>query len=137
MSNWIEATVVENYKWTHNLFSLKIKANVDKFIAGQYTKLGLKIDDNIVQRAYSFVNKPQSSTLEIYITTVKDGLLSPQLEKLKPCLTTGAPAVGGFLVWRQSFSRSVSRLAVIGRKGRLLNAYIRAFGTFTLSLKVK
>ncbi|ASK78039.1 ferredoxin--NADP(+) reductase [Paraphotobacterium marinum] len=83
MSNWIEATVVENYKWTHNLFSLKIKANIDKFIAGQYTKLGLKIDDNIIQRAYSFVNKPQSSTLEIYITTVNDGLLSPQLEKLQ------------------------------------------------------
>ncbi len=84
MTTWIEGTVVENYRWHETLFSLKIKADIDPFVAGQFTKLALDINGERVQRAYSFVNSPEDELIEIYIVKVEDGLLSPKLDALQP-----------------------------------------------------
>ncbi|WP_325891437.1 ferredoxin--NADP reductase [Grimontia sp. NTOU-MAR1] len=83
MATWIKAEVIENRRWSKDLFSLVLDANVDAFTAGQFTKLGLEIDGKIIQRAYSFVNPPNSKYLEIYATRVADGLLSPRLHALE------------------------------------------------------
>ncbi|AMG30429.1 ferredoxin--NADP reductase [Grimontia hollisae] len=83
MATWIKAKVIENRRWNKDLFSLVLDADVDPFIAGQFTKLGLEIDGKIIQRAYSFVNPPNSKYLEIYATRVADGLLSPRLHALE------------------------------------------------------
>lgn len=84
MATWIKAKVIENRRWNKDLFSLVLDADVDPFIAGQFTKLGLEIEGKIIQRAYSFVNPPNSKYLEIYATRVADGLLSPRLHALEP-----------------------------------------------------
>ena len=83
MSNWIEGNVIENKHWTDLLYSLRIEADIDPFIAGQYGRLGLEIDDQIVGRPYSFVNAPHESILEFYSITVSEGPLSPKLAELK------------------------------------------------------
>ena len=83
MSNWIEGQVIENKHWTDLLYSLRIEASIDPFVAGQYGRLGLEIDDQIVGRPYSFVNPPHESILEFYSITVSEGPLSPKLAQLK------------------------------------------------------
>jgi ferredoxin--NADP+ reductase len=70
--------------WTDALFSLYVRAPVHPFTAGQFTKLGLEIDGERVQRAYSYVNAPGNPDLEFYLVTVPDGKLSPRLAALKP-----------------------------------------------------
>ena len=83
MSNWIEGKVVENKHWTDLLYSLRIEADINPFIAGQYGRLGLEIDEQIVGRPYSFVNAPHEPLLEFYSIEVSEGPLSPKLANLK------------------------------------------------------
>ncbi|ATF09221.1 ferredoxin--NADP reductase [Candidatus Enterovibrio altilux] len=83
MATWIKAKVIANRRWNKNLFSLVLDADVDPFIAGQFTKLGLEINGKLIQRAYSYVNPPDGKYLEIYVTRVTDGLLSPALHALE------------------------------------------------------
>jgi ferredoxin--NADP+ reductase len=54
------------------------------FTAGQFAKLGLDVDGERVQRAYSYVNAPGNPDLEFYLVTVPEGKLSPRLAALKP-----------------------------------------------------
>ncbi|MCD9479760.1 ferredoxin--NADP reductase [Photobacterium phosphoreum] len=83
MADWIPAQVIANRHWNQDLFSLSLRANIEPFKAGQFTKLGIMIGDNLIQRAYSFVNSPQHTDIEIYATRVADGLLSPRLHALQ------------------------------------------------------
>ncbi|ELR63973.1 Ferredoxin--NADP(+) reductase [Photobacterium marinum] len=83
MADWIPAEVITNRHWNSDLFSLVLRANIEPFRAGQFTKLGLEIDGQIVQRAYSFVNPPSNNKIEIYATRVADGILSPRLHALE------------------------------------------------------
>jgi len=83
MSNWVQGKVVENKHWTDLLYSLRIEANIDPFVAGQYGRLGLEIDDQIVGRPYSFVNPPHENIYEFYSITVSEGPLSPKLSSLR------------------------------------------------------
>ncbi|MXP51454.1 ferredoxin--NADP(+) reductase [Pantoea sp. SoEX] len=84
MSDWIDARVHEVKNWTDTLFSLRIKAPICPFIAGQFTKIALELEGKRIQRAYSYVNAPNDEILEFYLTTVADGKLSPYLHILKP-----------------------------------------------------
>jgi ferredoxin--NADP+ reductase len=83
MSNWIKGKIVENKHWTDSLYSLSVEAKIDPFIAGQYGRLGLEIDDQIVGRPYSFVNAPHEPLLEFYSIKVSEGPLSPKLAELE------------------------------------------------------
>lgn len=82
MSNWLKGKVVDNKHWTDSLYSLRIDADIDPFLAGQYGRLGLEIDDQIVGRPYSFVNAPHEPLHEFYSITVSEGPLSPKLAQL-------------------------------------------------------
>src|SRR5215475_4983807 len=84
MAEWVNAEVQEVKNWTDALFSLRVRAPVDPFIAGQFAKLALEIDGERVQRAYSYVNAPQDPLLEFYLVTVPEGKLSPRLQTLRP-----------------------------------------------------
>ena len=84
MAEWVNAQVKEVKNWTDALFSLRVQAPVDPFIAGQFAKLALEIDGERVQRAYSYVNAPKDDLLEFYLVTVPDGKLSPHLHALRP-----------------------------------------------------
>ncbi|WP_040855100.1 ferredoxin--NADP reductase [Thiorhodovibrio frisius] len=80
--DWIEGQVVGLRHWSDNLYSLKIDAPLQSFVAGQYIKLALDIDEKRVGRPYSLVNAPEERPLEIYFNEVPDGPLSPRLSDL-------------------------------------------------------
>lgn len=100
MAEWVNATVKEVRNWTDSLFSLVVNAPVDPFIAGQFAKLGLEIDGQRVQRAYSYVNAPNNPDLEFYLVDVPDGKLSPRLHALQTgdSLMVTKEAAGFFVV---------------------------------------
>ncbi len=58
MSNWVDAEVIENIRWTNTLYSLRVKGDIGEYEAGQFGRLGLMIDEQIVGRPYSFVSAP-------------------------------------------------------------------------------
>ncbi len=84
MEKWLEGTVVEKRHWSDKLYSLRLKAPVEGFTAGQFTRLALEIDGERVARPYSFVNPPHDELVEIHFNEVEDGPLSPRLAALEP-----------------------------------------------------
>jgi ferredoxin--NADP+ reductase len=84
MAEWVKGKVVQVENWTDALFSLTVHAPVAPFTGGQFTKLGMEIDGERVQRAYSYVNAPSNPNLEFYLVTVPEGKLSPRLHALQP-----------------------------------------------------
>ncbi len=87
MSEWVQGIVVENIRWTEQLHSLRIDADIDPFSAGQFTRLALDLNGERIARPYSFVNAPDQRPLEFYFITVPHGPLSEHLYELK----TGDP----------------------------------------------
>ncbi|VFP81660.1 ferredoxin--NADP reductase [Buchnera aphidicola] len=80
MNQWLEVELINLKKWKNNLFTLIIKAPINSFIAGQFTKLSyINSKKKRIQRAYSFVNKPNNKNLEFYILLINKGKLTPKL----------------------------------------------------------
>ncbi|GLQ74227.1 ferredoxin--NADP reductase [Vibrio penaeicida] len=80
--------VTQRIDWTENVFTIQVNAKIEPYTAGQFTKLGLKVDDDDwVRRAYSMVNSPNQSQgpdfLEFLIISDSDGQLSPKLHELQ------------------------------------------------------
>lgn len=99
MAQWVEGRVIERIDWSGRLHSLRIEAKIEPFRAGQFTKLGLPIGEEIVGRPYSFVNAPGEPLLEFYFSTLPEGPLSPRLAALRPGdAVQVAPNPNGFLV---------------------------------------
>ncbi|WP_440056947.1 ferredoxin--NADP reductase (plasmid) [Pseudoalteromonas sp. T1lg65] len=82
MAAWTKGTVSEVIDWNDTLFTVKIKADIAPFVAGQFTKLALDNGDKRIARAYSFVNAPSQSHLEFLLVEVPGGNLSPPLHRL-------------------------------------------------------
>ena len=98
-AKWIEGTVVGQRRWTDSLYSLQVRAAVGPFEAGQFTKLALGIDGEMVARPYSFVNPPREQPCEFYYVVVPGGPLTPRLARLEPMdVVFLAPNPSGFLV---------------------------------------
>lgn len=98
MSKFVEGTVVGKRRWTELLYSLRVAAEVAPFHAGQFTKLALDINGEIVGRPYSFINAPGENPLEFYFILVPAGPLSSRLAALEvgdPVLVS--PHAAGFL----------------------------------------
>jgi ferredoxin/flavodoxin---NADP+ reductase len=83
-NRWSEGRVREVYRWTDTLYSIRINADVQPFTAGQFTKLGLVIDGELVSRPYSYVNAPHEDALEFYFVTVPQGPLTNRMVALSP-----------------------------------------------------
>ncbi len=84
MSKWVEGTVVAQRHWAGLLYSLQIEAKLAPFQAGQFTKLALAVDGEMVGRPYSFVNAPSARPHEFYYVVLPDHPLTPRLCKLEP-----------------------------------------------------
>ncbi|KAF5301282.1 hypothetical protein FQR65_LT19243 [Abscondita terminalis] len=54
-----------------------------KFTAGQFARIGLKVGDDLVVRAYSVVSSPFDETLEFFSIVVPDGAFTSNLQHLK------------------------------------------------------
>ena len=98
MSKWVEGTVVAQKHWAGLLYSLQVEADVAPFQAGQFTKLALAVDGEIMGRPYSFVNAPAARPHEFYYVVLPDHPLTPHLCKLEAGDTVYlAPQAAGFL----------------------------------------
>ena len=82
-SNWIEGTILEQKNWTDSLASIKINAKVNPYISGQFTRIALEINNEIISRPYSYVSAPSDNFLEIVYVKIPNGILTPELSKLK------------------------------------------------------
>ncbi|MHB8668916.1 MAG: ferredoxin--NADP reductase [Burkholderiales bacterium] len=99
MSKWVEGTVVAQKHWAGLLYSLQIEAELAPFEAGQFTKLALAVNGEMVGRPYSFVNAPATRPHEFYYVVLHDHPLTPRLCRLEPGDTIYvAPQAAGFLV---------------------------------------
>jgi ferredoxin--NADP+ reductase len=83
MSTWVKGTVVNLRQWTDELYSVQVEADIARFTAGQFTRVALELDGEMVARPYSFVNGPANPLHEFYFILVKDGPLTHELIKLK------------------------------------------------------
>ena len=79
---WLDGRVVARKAWTEHHFSLSIEADLPPFEAGQFVRLGLDVDGQVVGRPYSLVNPPDAEMLEIYFDIVPGGPLSTHLSVL-------------------------------------------------------
>jgi ferredoxin--NADP+ reductase len=77
---WVKGSVVEKIVWTESLFSLRIAADIEPFLAGQYNRLRACIRGEYVSRPYSYVNPPARRPLEFFIRRV-EGPLSSHLSQ--------------------------------------------------------
>ena len=98
MSKFVEGTVAGKRRWAERLYSLQVAAKVAPFQAGQFTKLALDINGEMVGRAYSFINAPGETPLEFYFVEVPGGLLTPRLAALEAGDSVWvSPQAAGFL----------------------------------------
>ncbi len=59
--------VLSVHRWTPTLFSFTLTRPAHfKFAAGQFARIGLKVKDDLVVRAYSIVSSPYDETLEFF-----------------------------------------------------------------------
>jgi len=84
MSRWVEGKVISLESWTDKLYSIKVEAEIAPFAAGQFTRLALEIDGEVVGRPYSFLNSPADPLHEFYFVTVPGGPLTSRLITLAP-----------------------------------------------------
>lgn len=97
-SKWIEGRVVGQHRWTERLYSIRIDAALEPFRAGQFGRLALEIDGEMVARPYSFVNGPRETPHEFYYIHLAHGPLTSRLVVLTPGDRIFlAPRAAGFL----------------------------------------
>ena len=76
--------VLSVHRWTDTLFSFTMTRPAHfKFTAGQFARIGLKVGDELVVRAYSVVSSPFDETLEFFSIVVPDGAFTSNLQHLK------------------------------------------------------
>lgn len=83
MASWLTGTITENREWTPRLFSLRFQAPIENFKAGQFVRVALEIDGEIVARPYSLVNSPGEAAHEIFFNIVPGGPLTSRLANLQ------------------------------------------------------
>jgi ferredoxin--NADP+ reductase len=95
---WVSGEVCGKVAWTGGLYSLRVKAPIEPFEAGQFIKLALEVDGQVVGRPYSLVSPPGEQPLDFYFITVEGGPLSARLAALEPGQAVlVAPRASGFL----------------------------------------
>jgi len=99
MSTWVKGTVVNLRQWTDELYSVQLEADIASFTAGQFIRVALEIDGEMVARPYSFVNGPDNPVHEFTFILVKDGPLTHELVRLNRGDTVFlAPRAAGFFI---------------------------------------
>jgi ferredoxin--NADP+ reductase len=84
MSNFNQESVLSVHHWTDNLFSFTTTRNPSfHFRSGEFTKLGLIVDEEPRLRAYSLASAHYEDRLEFFLSKVLDGPLTSRLQHLK------------------------------------------------------
>lgn len=103
-SSWSTGQVVENRQWSERLYSLRIKAGLLPFKAGQFVRLQLPIETEgkllPVAKPYSLINAPGEPIAEIFYNMVPGGKLSTTLSQLQQgdAIEISQPASGFFVL---------------------------------------
>lgn len=99
MAIWHTGKVVEHKHWSENLHTLYVDAEIEPFEAGQFVKIGLEINGEVIAHPYSLVNPPNQTPLSFYYINVPDGKLTSRLSELKTNDSVlVAPKAHGFLI---------------------------------------
>lgn len=78
-------TVIDVHYWEEGLFTFRTtKPGHYSFTAGQYARLGLEHEGDIIWRAYSMTSAPDADHLEFYGIVVPGGRFTTLLKEIKP-----------------------------------------------------
>lgn len=92
MSNLLESRVLSVHHWTDRLFSFTATRDPGfRFRNGEFTMIGLKVNEKPLLRAYSVVSPNYEETLEFFSIKVPDGPLTSRLQHLQ----VGDPIIVG------------------------------------------
>lgn len=81
---FLETRVLSVRTWSKNLFSFILtRPSQFRFTAGQFARIGIVHDGELIVRAYSVVSSPYDDTLEFFSIVVPDGAFTSQLQHLK------------------------------------------------------
>ncbi|WP_024278749.1 ferredoxin--NADP reductase [Xanthobacter sp. 126] len=84
MSNFNEETVTSVHHWTDNLFSFTCTRDPGlRFLNGQFTMIGLRVDGKPLLRAYSMASANYEEELQFFSIKVQNGPLTSRLQHLK------------------------------------------------------
>ena len=99
-SRFITGEVIENHSWTERLLSLRIRADQLPFKAGQFVRLQLPVDGELVAKSYSLVNAPDEPDIEVFYNRVPSGQFSNRLAGLQTgdAIEVSQPAHGFFVL---------------------------------------
>lgn len=76
-------TVLSVKRWSDHLFSFNMTRPASfKFTAGQFARVGLFVEGELVVRAYSVVSSPYDETLEFFSIVVPNGKFTSHLKDL-------------------------------------------------------
>jgi ferredoxin--NADP+ reductase len=94
---WRQVAIAARHDWTPALASFTFAGWEAAFTPGQYATIGILRDGALSERHYSIASAP-GQPLELFITAVPDGELTPQLFALAPgdALFAAAAARGKF-----------------------------------------
>ncbi|HEY8906114.1 MAG TPA: ferredoxin--NADP reductase [Rhodoferax sp.] len=117
MSNLFDAKVLSVHHWTDRLFSFTTTRDPGfRYQSGQFTMIGLEVDDRPLLRAYSMVSAHYEETLEFLSIKVSDGPLTSRLQHI----TMGDTV----LVGRKASGTLLTQNLLAGR-----NLYLLSTGT--------
>ncbi len=117
MSNLFDATVLSVHHWTDRLFSFTTTRDAGfRYQSGQFTMIGLTVNDKPLLRAYSMVSPHYEETLEFLSIKVADGPLTSRLQHIQVGDT--------ILVGRKSSGTLLTQNLLAGR-----NLYLLSTGT--------
>jgi ferredoxin--NADP+ reductase len=84
MSRFYEERVLSVRHWTDALFSFTATRDPSfRFICGQFTMLGMKVDGRPLLRAYSMASANHEDSLEFFSIKVADGPLTSRLQNIR------------------------------------------------------
>jgi ferredoxin--NADP+ reductase len=101
MSNLNHERVLSVHHWTDQLFSFTATRDPSfRFQNGQFTMIGLEVENRPLLRAYSLVSANYEETLEFFSIKVANGPLTSRLQHLKEgdTILVGRKATGTLLV---------------------------------------
>lgn len=77
--------VVAIHYWTPSLLSFSTTRPLElNYVPGQYARIGLQVNGQLVWRAFSFVSAPHERQLEFVAVLIPDGLFTSRLRELQP-----------------------------------------------------
>ncbi len=78
-------TLTELRYWTPTLLSFKTTRPLQlTYLPGQYARLGVPLNDQLIWRAFSFVSAPHEPLLEFLAVLIPGGLFTEQLKQMQP-----------------------------------------------------